>query len=156
MFARSLISFLANHGKASGGNGLAVTFVLLVGRDHFDLFGEFGKELIQYMPRLLDDDRSALATGDTTKQEHFADLVKVSVMGDGVTQVNTDGGIDLGSTVVARSHQFLHFDKLLWKRHINRQLDAGSRHQSGHGLLRQILGPDARVPDHSSTGASSR
>ena len=66
-------------------------------------------------------------------------------MGDGVTQVNTDGGIDLGSTVVARSHQFLHFDKLLWKRHINRQLDAGSRHQSGHGLLRQILGPDPRV-----------
>ena len=106
MFARSLISFLANHGKASGGNGLAVTFVLLVGRDHFDLFGEFGKELIQYMPRLLDDDRAALATGDTTKQEHLADLVKVSVMGDGVTKVGADGGIDFGGTLVARAMSF--------------------------------------------------
>ena len=123
-----------------------MTFVLLVGRDHFDLFGEFGKELIQYMLRPLDDNRAALATGDTTKQEHFADLVKVSVMGNGVTKVGADGGIDLRGASVARGHQFLHFDKLLGKRHINRQLDAGGGHQARHGLLRKILGPHAGVP----------
>ena len=75
----------------------------------------------------------------------MADFIEFSVMRNGIAETGANRFINFTRTQVILFHQFLHFDQLLWERHIGRQINPRKRNQTSHPLLRKILNATAEI-----------
>jgi hypothetical protein len=73
------------------------------------------------------------------------DAVEPRVLQQAVAEIGTDRLVDRLGSRVAIGHQPLQLDKAGRLVQVVRDVDAGDGQESRHSLLREVLGPDARI-----------
>src|ERR1039458_7649573 len=134
-----------NGWQASRGDGLSVALFFLAGDVKTNLLGEFREFFVQNLAGSRQNQVAAWSAHYTAKHEKIADLVKIGVMSDVVAEVDSDGFVDFARARIAGRDEVLDLNQFAGQRHVARKIDAGGLEQAAHGLLRKILGADARV-----------
>ena len=73
-----------------------------------DLLGKLGELACENLLGSLVQNASALTRGNTAHEKHVLDIVEECVVCNGITEVYTDGLIDLSGTLVALDHEVLN------------------------------------------------
>ncbi|MFM1945123.1 MAG: hypothetical protein RI897_4105 [Verrucomicrobiota bacterium] len=94
---------------------------------------------------MVDDDIGAFACGDPAEKEYVLILVELGIEGEGVAEVDADGGVDFFCAGVVLFHEFLDEDEFFREGHFFRGGDAGGLEESADGLLGEVEGADALV-----------
>src|SRR6185436_18548109 len=112
---------------------------------HMNLNAQIAELVFENGSRLVDDDLPALTGCYSTEQQQMLEVVKLRIMRNGVTEVNSDGLVNFSGPLVPVHHGFLHFDELLgqWQRRINGQSRGGQ--EPSNGLLREVLHTTAEI-----------
>ena len=112
---------------------MAVTFECFIRDVDGDI--EFGEFLFENSGGLVDDLVAAGTAGNAAEEQEIFQIVEVGVVSDGVTEIDTDGAVDLGSTFIVFAAGFLDEFEDFGQGSTGGEVETGGFDQTADGLL---------------------
>ena len=112
---------------------MAVTFECFIRDVDGDI--EFGELFFQDTGGFVDDLITAGTAGNATEEQEIFQIVEVGVVSDGVTEIDTDGTVDSGSTFIVFAAGFLDEFKDFGQGSAGGEVETGGFDQTADSLL---------------------